>query len=85
MHLCQRFYFNAVISRVGQVIVMEYCSGFKVTDTQSLDHHNVDREALMKRICQAYAAQVCQCQQFPCVCVSGFSVSVPAISVCQCQ
>ena len=40
------------------VLVMEFCEGFKVTDTVQLDKHGVDREALMQRICQAYAHQV---------------------------
>eukprot|EP00039_Didymoeca_costata_P009150 m.121005 g.121005 ORF g.121005 m.121005 type:complete len:1560 (+) comp14378_c1_seq1:183-4862(+) len=40
------------------VLVMEFCEGFKVTDLDMLDKYNVDREALMKRICQAYAQQV---------------------------
>ena len=39
-------------------MVMEFCEGFKVTDTVQLDSHGVDREALMNRICQAYAIQV---------------------------
>lgn len=39
-------------------MVMEFCEGFKVTDTAQLDAHGVDREALMHRICQAYANQV---------------------------
>ena len=39
-------------------MVMEFCEGFKVTDQAELDAHGVDREALMNRICQAYANQV---------------------------
>jgi serine/threonine protein kinase len=39
-------------------MVMEFCEGFKVTDQTQLDKHGVDREALMHRICQAYANQV---------------------------
>jgi hypothetical protein len=34
---------------------MEYCHGFKVTDSDKMEAHKVDREALMRRICQAYA------------------------------
>ena len=40
------------------VLVMEFCEGFKVTDVKQLDKYGVDREALMNRICQAYAHQV---------------------------
>ena len=40
------------------VLVMEFCEGFKVTDIEALEAYNVDREALMRRICQACAVQV---------------------------
>lgn len=42
----------------NRVIVMEFCEGFKVTDTDLLDMYGIEREALLKRICQAYAHQV---------------------------
>eukprot|EP00730_Choanoeca_flexa_P002996 TRINITY_DN11255_c0_g1_i2.p1 TRINITY_DN11255_c0_g1~~TRINITY_DN11255_c0_g1_i2.p1 ORF type:complete len:1009 (+),score=297.20 TRINITY_DN11255_c0_g1_i2:259-3027(+) len=37
---------------------MDFAEGFKVTDTEQLDAHGIDREALIKRICQAFAIQV---------------------------
>lgn len=54
--------------------VMEYCEGFKVitlirllkansqqvTDLSELERHNIDKLALVRRICQAYAQQVIQ-------------------------
>lgn len=40
------------------VLVMDYAEGFKVTDTEKLDQHGIDREALIRRICQAFAIQV---------------------------
>eukprot|EP00038_Savillea_parva_P001494 m.104335 g.104335 ORF g.104335 m.104335 type:complete len:1732 (-) comp10523_c0_seq1:284-5479(-) len=49
---------NGVELVSSKVIVMEYCHGFKVTDAEKMEEHRVDREALMRRICQAYAAQV---------------------------
>eukprot|EP00049_Salpingoeca_infusionum_P025915 m.22581 g.22581 ORF g.22581 m.22581 type:complete len:1649 (+) comp8401_c0_seq2:477-5423(+) len=42
----------------SKVLVMEYCQGFKVTDTEKLDAHGIDREALMRLISQAYAHQL---------------------------
>jgi aarF domain-containing kinase len=41
-----------------RVIVMDFAKGFKVTDQDMLDAHNVDREALLRRICQAFAYQL---------------------------
>lgn len=55
---------DVVVPRIHQqytterVIVMEFCPGFKVTDSEQLDAHGVDREALLRRICQAFAYQV---------------------------
>lgn len=41
-----------------RVLVMDYCQGFAVRDTDKLDEYNVDRELLMKRICEAWAVQM---------------------------
>lgn len=39
-------------------LVMEFAEGFKVTDTEKLDAHGIDREKLIRRICQAFAHQL---------------------------
>ncbi|EDQ91494.1 uncharacterized protein MONBRDRAFT_15322, partial [Monosiga brevicollis MX1] len=41
-----------------RLLTMEFAKGFKVTDSELLDAHGIDREALMRRICQAFAHQV---------------------------
>lgn len=41
-----------------RVLVMDFCHGFSVRDTASMDKHGVDRGALMHRICRAFAVQM---------------------------
>ena len=41
-----------------RVLVMDFCEGFPVRDTDKLDENNVDRELLMSRICEAWAVQM---------------------------
>jgi predicted unusual protein kinase regulating ubiquinone biosynthesis (AarF/ABC1/UbiB family) len=41
-----------------RVLVMEFCHGFSVRDMQAMDKHGVDREALLHRICHAWAVQM---------------------------
>eukprot|EP00536_Pseudo-nitzschia_multiseries_P001288 jgi/Psemu1/234462/estExt_Genewise1.C_160099 len=41
-----------------RVLVMEYCEGFPVKDTASMDRHGVDRALLLERICEAWAVQM---------------------------
>lgn len=41
-----------------RVLVMDFCEGFAVRDTNKLDENNVDRELLMERICAAWAVQM---------------------------
>jgi aarF domain-containing kinase len=41
-----------------RVLVMDFCHGFPVRDTQLLDEYNVDRELLLERVCAAWAVQM---------------------------
>lgn len=41
-----------------RVLVMDFCRGFPVKDTDSMDQHGVDRELLLERICRAWAIQM---------------------------
>eukprot|EP01135_Chromosphaera_perkinsii_P011221 Nk52_evm2s2367 gene=Nk52_evmTU2s2367 len=41
-----------------KILVMEYINGFKVTDIEFMEQHNVDKAALIKCICEAYAYQI---------------------------
>ena len=41
-----------------KVMVMDYCQGFSIRDTDSLDKYNVDRRLLLERVCQSWAAQM---------------------------
>jgi len=42
----------------ARVLVMEFCHGFSVRDTEAMDRHGVDRKVLMHRICHAFAVQM---------------------------
>ncbi|KEP65509.1 UNVERIFIED_CONTAM: ABC1 family protein [Hammondia hammondi] len=41
-----------------KVMVMEFVNGFKITDTEKLDAHNVDRRELMFKLCDSFAYQI---------------------------
>jgi len=41
-----------------KVLVMDYCKGYPIRDTASLDKYNVDRRLLLERVCQSWAAQM---------------------------
>ena len=41
-----------------RVLVMDYCEGFAIKDTAKLDAEGVDRELLLQRVCEAWAAQL---------------------------
>jgi aarF domain-containing kinase len=41
-----------------KVMVMDYCEGFSIRDTDSLDKYNADRRLLLERVCQSWAAQM---------------------------
>jgi aarF domain-containing kinase len=41
-----------------RILVMDYCQGFAIKDTAQLDANEVDREVLLQRVCQAWAAQM---------------------------
>ena len=41
-----------------RVLVMDFCEGFAIKDTARLDAEGVDRELLLQRVCEAWAAQL---------------------------
>jgi len=41
-----------------RVLVMDFCKGFPVKDTKSMDEYDVNRELLLERICKAWAIQM---------------------------
>eukprot|EP00873_Tetraselmis_striata_P006515 jgi/Tetstr1/426779/TSEL_016994.t1 len=41
-----------------RVLVMEFCHGFSVRSLELMDKHGVDREALLHRVCHAWAVQM---------------------------
>ncbi|PFH38294.1 ABC1 family protein [Besnoitia besnoiti] len=41
-----------------KVLVMEFVNGFKITDTEKLDHYQVDRRELMFKLCDSFAYQI---------------------------
>jgi|AntRauTorckE5430_2_1112549.scaffolds.fasta_scaffold04840_1 aarF domain-containing kinase len=41
-----------------RVLVMDFCEGFTIRDLDALDSHGVDRELLLKRVCDSWAAQM---------------------------
>ena len=50
---------NAVEELVtARVLVMDFCEGFAIKDAARLDAEGVDRELLLQRVCEAWAAQL---------------------------
>ena len=41
-----------------RILVMDYCEGFSIRNTELLEVNHVDREKLLRRICDAWAAQM---------------------------
>jgi len=41
-----------------RVLVMDFCEGFSVKDTKSMDKYDVDRKLLLQRVCKAWAIQM---------------------------
>lgn len=41
-----------------RVLVMDFCQGFPIKDTDSMDRHQVDRVLLLERVCRAWAVQM---------------------------
>jgi len=41
-----------------RVLVMDFCEGFAVKDTDAMDRNGVDRELLLKRVCESWAVQM---------------------------
>ena len=41
-----------------RVLVMDFCDGFAIKDTARLDAEGVDRDVLLQRVCEAWAAQM---------------------------
>ena len=49
---------NAVEELVtARVLVMDFCEGFAIKDAARLDAEGVDRELLLQRVCEAWAAR----------------------------
>lgn len=42
----------------GRLLLMDYCPGFPVIDTEALDQHRFDRRLLLRRICSAWPLQM---------------------------